>query len=416
MLAMLIEQVSNDPFNPELNFKIALEYEKLNQTASAVSFYQRVAEYGNGILVYNSLLKMSECFEKQKDRQATVMQNAMQAVAYMPDRPEAYFRVSQLHERASRWQDCYTFAEMGLSVEWDYGFEHLPQSVGYYGKYVLDFEKAVSGWWLGRKDESIKTFQVLLTQNVAPEYRAAIINNLERMGFESDPINPLEPVITNYRKFFGNKASVVFDVGTRDGKDADYLSKQLKASKTYAIDANPLAIKKTEESYPWMKVLECAVSDYDGEATFQQATTGDENMDGCSSLYAEKLSEPQFEGKVKVIPTKVKRMDTLLQEENLLGAIDVVKVDVEGYTWEVLQGFGERLKDVCLFHLETERDHTHPDHMGTKDIIDFMAEEGFELVDVSYEGSNGIGKGIEDQIWVNPKLATRNTAYFLSAD
>ena len=135
-------------------------------------------------------------------------------------------------------------------------------------------------------------------------------------------------------------------------------------------------------------------------------------MDGCSSLYAEKLSEPQFEGKVKVIPTKVKRMDTLLQEENILGVIDVVKVDVEGYTWEVLQGFGERLKDVCLFHLETEQDKTHEGHMNTQEITDFMREEGFVLVDVSYEGSNGIGKGIEDQIWVNPKLATRNVAYF----
>ena len=42
----LIIELSKDPFNPEINFKCAVEYEKLNQTASAVSFYLRCAEYG----------------------------------------------------------------------------------------------------------------------------------------------------------------------------------------------------------------------------------------------------------------------------------------------------------------------------------------------------------------------------------
>ena len=179
MLSNLIEQMSHDPFNEELNFKIALEYERLNQTASAISFYQRVAEYGKGILVYNALLKMSECFEKQKDRDATVMQNAMQAITYMPKRPEAYFRVSQLHERAARWQECYSFAEMGLAV--CYGFEPLPEPVGYYGSYVLEFEKAISAWWIGRQAESIRLLEKLSKEDLAPEYKASIEDNLKRL-------------------------------------------------------------------------------------------------------------------------------------------------------------------------------------------------------------------------------------------
>lgn len=413
MLSNLIEQLSHEPFNQELNFQVAVEYERLNQTASAILFYQRVAEYGNGILVYNSLLKMSDCFEKQKDRQATVMQNAMQAVTYMPDRPEAYFRVAQLHDRAGRWQDCYTFAELGLFNEWDWGFEHLPQSIGYHGSYVLEFEKAVAGWWLGRKDESNKIFLSLLKKEIAPEYRRAIIDNLERTGVNLDPINPLEPVITNYRKYYGNKAPIIFDIGTRDGVDADYLANGLKASTVYAIDANPISVQKTISAYPWMKVFECAISDYDGEATFQQVNSGNENMDGCSSLFANKVAnEDHFQGKVNVIPTKVKRMDTLLQEENLLGAIDVVKIDTEGYSWQVLQGFGDSLSDVKLLHVETELEPTHDEHRNTDTIADFMESKGFFLVDVSTDGSGGINGGIQDQIWVNPKLATRNTDCF----
>ena len=51
-----VVELSKDPFNPDINFACAVEYEQLKQTASAVSFYLRTAEYGDGILVYNSLL------------------------------------------------------------------------------------------------------------------------------------------------------------------------------------------------------------------------------------------------------------------------------------------------------------------------------------------------------------------------
>ena len=354
---------------------------------------------------------MSECFEKQRDRDATVLQLAMQAMAYMPERPEAYFRVAQIHERHSRWQECYTFAELGLFLG-DIR-EPLPQSIGYHNYYVLEFEKAVAGWWLGRKEESDAIFMSLLKRDIAPEYRVAIENNLERTGVQTDVIDPLEPVVTNFRKFFGTKATTVFDIGTRDGKDADYLAKKLKATKVYAVDANPLAVDKTENAYPWMTVIECAVSDFDGESTFQQVNSGNENMDGCSSLYAEKVAlEPQFQGAVSVIPTQVKRMDTLLQEEKIIGAIDIVKIDVEGYTYQALEGFGDRLNDVKLFHLETEKEATNPNHKNTDEVTAFMRDKGFVLVDVSYEGSNGINGGIEDQVWVNPNLVTRNSDYF----
>lgn len=413
----LIVDLSTDPFNPEKNFKAAVEYDKINQTASAVSFYLRAVEYGyktHPLIAYTSLLKTSLCFERQKDRQATVLNNALQAAALLPERPEAYFLLSRIHERANQWQQCYTFAELGLTKTTQY-LPELLASVEYYGTYCLLFEKAISGWWVGRKDESRELLLKLELMNTAPEYTIAIKNNLERLDIrpKTNEINPLEPVITNYRKFFGDSAPVVFDVGTRDGKDANFIAKALKSNTVYAIDANPLAVEKTLKSYPWMKIEQLAVSDFDGKSTFQQVHSGNENMDGCSSLFAEKVEkEPQFENAVTTIEVAVTRMDTFLNKQGLNGPIDVVKVDTEGYTWQVLQGFGARLNDVKLFHLETEAEPTHKDHKNNKEVSDFMEENGFVLVDLSYEGSMGLGKGIEDQIWVNPKLATRNVAYF----
>jgi len=59
----------------------------------------------------------------------------------------------------------------------------LPIDVGYPGQYGLIFEKAVSAWWVGRKDESLNLFTDLSNN---PEldsiHKAAVQNNLASLG------------------------------------------------------------------------------------------------------------------------------------------------------------------------------------------------------------------------------------------
>jgi hypothetical protein len=181
-IEQLVVELSKDPFNPVLNFDVAVEYEKQNQTASAVSFYLRTAEYGHEshpTLVYASLLKVAHCFDDQNDRQATVTNCLLQAVAYLPYRPEGYFLLAQFHERLGQWQECYTWACIGLHHQLN---SPLPVHVGYEGQYVLQFEKAVSAWWIGRKDESIEIFNKLDAMYLEPGYRQAVKNNIERIS------------------------------------------------------------------------------------------------------------------------------------------------------------------------------------------------------------------------------------------
>ena len=180
-IEQLIVELSKDPFNPELNFKCAVAYETKRQTASAVSFYLRCAEYGgsNNVLVYNSLLKLARCFEDQNDRVNTVSNCILQAVAYDPDRQEAYFMMSQFHEQQSNWQECYTWAELGVMVTHDY--DPLPADIGFPGWFAFDFEQAVSAWWLGRRKESLHLLTKLSEMDLPAAYADAVQNNLERI-------------------------------------------------------------------------------------------------------------------------------------------------------------------------------------------------------------------------------------------
>jgi len=399
----LVERASYDPFNPNTNFWIGEEYLKINQTASAVSFYLRAAEYGyitHPNITYTSLLRVALCFDKQKGRGHSSLTSILQAISYIPTRPEAYFYLSRFYERQGEWQEAYTYADLGLLHAGTQ--EPLPVDVEYPGKYALLFEKAVSGWWIGRDKESHDIFKDLLDNyELSPAYRNGITSNLRTIkdfAEEKDVVNVMEPIVTNYRKYFGKKAHTILDIGTRDGDDAVWLKKRLHSNKVIAIDADPRAYERAKSAYPWMDVYYTAISDYEGETEFQQVVSDDLGMVGCSSIYAEKVAtESQFEGKVNTITVPVTRMDSFLRSNNISGLLDVVKVDVEGFTWEVLQGFGLRIKDIKLIHMETDHIKTQPNHKSPEEISAFMESKGFFLVDKTYEW----GPGIEDQIWIN---------------
>lgn len=184
----LIFKLSNNPGDPYLNYEVALEYERLNQTASAVSFFLRTVEYGevfNGFaadIQYASLLKIAHCLADQIDRVASVKNVLFQALTVRADRPEAYFLLSQFYERQGDWQECYSMAYLGYFQQKEHQQPKLDRFVGYYDDYCLEFQMAVSAWWIGRKAESKELFKKLSEMDLAPEYMASVEDNLARIA------------------------------------------------------------------------------------------------------------------------------------------------------------------------------------------------------------------------------------------
>ena len=179
----LAVDVAFDSYNPEKNFALANAYYDQGQYSSAAGFYLRAADRGyqtHTLLAYTSLIKMALCFSKQGSRSSTVYQTLLQAVSLLPGRPEAYFHLSRIHERNKEWQRSATFAELGLANHLaDYN-SPLPSYVEYNGMYCLLFEKAVCGWWLGRKEESKALFDHLLDNyEMSSEYVNGCLNNLK---------------------------------------------------------------------------------------------------------------------------------------------------------------------------------------------------------------------------------------------
>jgi tetratricopeptide (TPR) repeat protein len=175
-------ELAPDPHNPEKNFNAGLAYDAIGQTASAVSFYLRAAEYGykkNDLIVYASLIKTSHCFARQGEREHTVENLLRQAISYLPTRPEAYFFMAQRYERRKDHSVAYVWASIGVTFTEESTSNPLPADVEYV-EYGLEFEKAVCGWWVGRKDESEEIFVRLLnTHRMTGEYSTSCLANLK---------------------------------------------------------------------------------------------------------------------------------------------------------------------------------------------------------------------------------------------
>lgn len=185
----LVYQLVDNPEDPIVNFYLAWEYEKLEHYGGALSHYLRCAEYSvnetveNIDLVYESLIRIAICFAKLGKRYHSEEVWLQHAISLMPNRPEAYWKISVLYESEGNWQACYTMACLGLNA-CKYANVSLKTDIGYKGEYALVFQKALSAWWLGKAKEARKLFFGLPEwYNIQDEWYLKIIqNNMSSLG------------------------------------------------------------------------------------------------------------------------------------------------------------------------------------------------------------------------------------------
>lgn len=211
--------------------------------------------------------------------------------------------------------------------------------------------------------------------------------------------NWIIPAIEYYKIFFGNDADIVIDVGTRDGDDAYLISQALNSKHIYGIEAREEAAQEAKEKYPDFNISNIAISDFVGTSNFCSIISDDKDYAGSSSFYNKKFKRKEYPH--EVIQVNTTTMDNFIEDNDLAYKyLDFVKVDIEGYTWQFLQGFSKHIDNVKLFHLETERKSTHKKHKDSETIKDFMLSKNFILAGIQYEWDTTI----EDQIWINKYL------------
>lgn len=210
-----------------------------------------------------------------------------------------------------------------------------------------------------------------------------------------------------FKQIFQKDAEVSFDIGSRDGDDTVLIS-SLFGGKTIAVEADPKAAEDISAKYPNLQVIQTAVSDYNGMTKFHRLVSEYDDIRGASSIGSAKIdsSSKFYESMYDNIPQDIievscSRMDSVLNNLGLGDhVIDFVKIDVEGYSGQAILGFGDKLSNVRMLHVETEVNPMHEYHINNIGIIDLMNGNGFTLVQYYTEWGNDI----QDHLYVNSRF------------
>jgi FkbM family methyltransferase len=84
----------------------------------------------------------------------------------------------------------------------------------------------------------------------------------------------------------------------------------------------------------------------------------------------------------ETIQVTVARLDDLVRASALARAPYLLKIDVQGFEWEVLQGATSILPDVAVILCEVNAEDFYAGQAGFEQIYLFMRENGFKLVDI----------------------------------
>lgn len=161
------------------------------------------------------------------------------------------------------------------------------------------------------------------------------------------------------------EGDTVIDVGAYIGQTTKIAAK--KANQVYAIEPSPRALpclKKNTDSYDNIEIIECAVSDEEGELELQfgKDTTDDSLI----------MPDDGNTGETKLVP--VTTIKQLMKELNLK-KVGFLKVEAEGVEPEVIQGaMGANIEKIaCSGNDERYGENTY------QEVANILVESGYSV-------------------------------------
>lgn len=212
----------------------------------------------------------------------------------------------------------------------------------------------------------------------------------------------LNSSVNSYIEAYGKTDKpTIYEVGSRDGNDGVELATRIYNGTDLWNDAdivlfecNPPSVEVVKHNHPRATVITNAISDVSGDVVEFLQIHGDKNMVGSSTLNTKR--NDSWIKETTTIKVTTKRLDEIIED---LGhqktQIDIMKIDIEGYTAEALRSLGKYLRNVKVFHLETEIEGIARAETNL-DIALFMQERGY----VCKALENEWGQHIQDQVWL----------------
>jgi len=205
-----------------------------------------------------------------------------------------------------------------------------------------------------------------------------------------------------------HKVRTVFDVGARDCEESRQFALAYPEATVYAFECNPATLERCRavaRAEPRIRLIESAASNRAGTTTFypiDQARTVTGVADGnpgASSMFRAtgEYREEQYVQREIEVPTL--RLDEFMRDRDI-GVVDILWMDVQGAEALVLEGLGERLRDVRCLHIEVEFFEIYSGQALFDDVDPYLRERGFKLL-----GFTSYSRFAADALYLRDDLA-----------
>jgi len=188
-----------------------------------------------------------------------------------------------------------------------------------------------------------------------------------------------------------SKPIVIFDVGAHYGETIKLFTNKLKVEKIYSFEASPEnfnILKKniSNNDYPKVEILNYGLGEKNTKVNLNQTLES-----SSSTINQLNKKSKYFKKKLKVLnikdndsfhyqlPVTLITMDDFI-EKNHIKYVDLLKIDTEGYEYNILKGLSKYHKRVKLVYFEHHYDDMILKNYKFGDIHKLLKNFGFVMI------------------------------------
>ncbi len=209
--------------------------------------------------------------------------------------------------------------------------------------------------------------------------KQAINKILENMGMRTFEISKGE-----IKDILKKENPIILEIGCNDGTDTLDFLETFKDCKIYCFEPDPRPIEKFKVKDNRCKLFKIAISNEDGETTFNLSGGKDpygkrDDWDQSSSIKKPKkhLKEYPWCNFDKKIKVKTKRLDTWAKE-NKINKVDFIWADVQGAERELIEGGLNVLNNTNYLYTEFYDKEMYEGQLNLQQILKLLPN--FEVV------------------------------------
>ncbi len=201
---------------------------------------------------------------------------------------------------------------------------------------------------------------------------------------------------------------VIFEIGANHGQDAELLREyyDVRPEHVFVFEPHPELAAEISRRFPAFNLFRCALSDRAGRGTFNIAPVGSRN-DGVSTL-GERVLVKGDEA-FRQVEVDIDTLDHVMEQLPYVSMIDLLKIDVEGFSLEVIDGAAHTLSErVAVLQLECEVVEVFKGQKLYPEVADRLRKLGFlETYKEQHVTQN-------DTVWVHERFWRKPEEFYTS--